>query len=96
MAKYGWRDPRRTGPADRYATVFGLAVTCAYVHIWGLRIDPRGQVLDTEDAEIPGLYAAGELVGGLYYHNYPGGSGLASGAVLGKVAGTSAAEDALD
>ncbi|PON14976.1 tricarballylate dehydrogenase [Candidatus Entotheonella serta] len=75
----------------------GFAVTCGITFTFGgLRINPRGQVLDTEDDEIPGLYAAGELVGGLYYHNYPGGSGLASGAVLGKVAGTSAAEDVLD
>jgi tricarballylate dehydrogenase len=75
----------------------GFAVTCGITFTFGgLHINPRGQVLDTEDAEIPGLYAAGELVGGLYYHNYPGGSGLASGAVLGKVAGTSAAEDVLD
>ncbi len=75
----------------------GFAVTCGITFTFGgLRINPRGQVLDTEDVEIPGLYAAGELVGGLYYHNYPGGSGLASGAVLGKVAGTSAAEDVMD
>jgi tricarballylate dehydrogenase len=39
---------------------------------------------------IPGLYAAGELVGGLFYFNYPGGSGLVSGSVFGKIAGTSA------
>jgi tricarballylate dehydrogenase len=50
-------------------------------------------VLDTEGNPIPGLYAAGELVGGIFYHNYPGGSGLTSGAVFGKLAGTSAAED---
>jgi tricarballylate dehydrogenase len=37
------------------------------------------------------LYAAGELVGGLFYFNYPGGSGLISGTVFGKIAGTSAA-----
>jgi tricarballylate dehydrogenase len=37
------------------------------------------------------LYAAGELVGGIFYHNYPGGTGLTSGAVFGKLAGTSAA-----
>jgi tricarballylate dehydrogenase len=40
---------------------------------------------------MPGLYAAGELVGGLFYFNYPGGTGLMSGAVFGKIAGTSAA-----
>jgi len=51
--------------------------------------------MDTEGNPMPGLYAAGELVGGLFYHNYPGGSGLAAGAVFGRLAGASAAEDAL-
>ncbi len=43
-----------------------------------------------DDAPIPGLYAAGEMVGGLFYFNYPGGSGLCAGAVFGKIAGDSA------
>ena len=43
---------------------------------------------------IPGLYAAGEMVGGLFYHNYPGGSGLSAGMVFGKLSGTSAGIDA--
>ena len=50
-----------------------------------------GQVEDTGGQPIRGLYAAGELVGGIFYHNYPGGTGLTSGAVFGKLAGTSAA-----
>lgn len=36
---------------------------------------------------IKGLFAAGEMVGGIFYFNYPGGSGLTSGAVFGKIAG---------
>jgi succinate dehydrogenase/fumarate reductase flavoprotein subunit len=40
---------------------------------------------------IGGLYAAGELVGGLFYFNYPGGTGLTSGSVFGRIAGNSAA-----
>jgi tricarballylate dehydrogenase len=32
-------------------------------------------VLDADGAPIPGLYAAGELVGGIFWFNYPGGSG---------------------
>jgi tricarballylate dehydrogenase len=48
-------------------------------------------VLNTDYQPIRGLYAAGELVGGLFYFNYPGGSGLTSGAVFGKIAGMSAA-----
>jgi tricarballylate dehydrogenase len=48
------------------------------------------QVIDTEGEPIPGLYAAGEMVGGIFYFNYPGGTGLMSGSVFGKIAGTSA------
>ena len=42
-------------------------------------------------AAVPGLHAAGEMVGGLFFHNYPGGTGLMSGAVFGRRAGASAA-----
>ena len=38
---------------------------------------------------------AGELVGGIFYHNYPGGTGLTSGSVFGKIAGTGGAADLL-
>ena len=70
----------------------GFAVTCGITFTFGgLKIDGEGRVLDTEDAPIPGLYAAGELVGGLFYHNYPGGSGLMAGSVFGKIAGHHAA-----
>ena len=48
-------------------------------------------MIDCELRPIPGLYAAGELVGGLFYHNYPGGAGLMAGAVFGRIAGRSAA-----
>ena len=52
----------------------------------GLRIDTDGRVLDTAERPISGLYAAGEL----FYFNYPGGTGLVSGSVFGKIAGTTA------
>ena len=42
---------------------------------------------------IAGLYTCGEMVGGLFHHNYPGGSGLMSGAVFGRIAGANAARD---
>ncbi len=75
----------------------GYAVTCGITFTFGgLRIDGQTRVLDTEDVPIPGLYAAGELVGGLFYHNYPGGSGLMAGAVFGRTAGSAAAESSLD
>ncbi|MBM2809989.1 MAG: tricarballylate dehydrogenase [Chloroflexi bacterium] len=73
----------------------GYAVTCGITFTFGgLRIDQRAQVLDTEERPIPGLFAAGELVGGLFYYNYPGGSGLMAGAVFGRLAGSGAADAA--
>jgi tricarballylate dehydrogenase len=73
----------------------GFGVTCGITFTFGgLRINNRGQVMDTSEEPIVGLYAAGELVGGLFYHNYAGGAGLMAGSVFGKLAGTSAAEDA--
>ncbi|MBI3326977.1 MAG: FAD-binding protein [Nitrospinae bacterium] len=88
--KSNWALPIDTPPFLGYAVTCGITFTFG-----GLKIDTRGQVLDTEGNAIPGLYAAGELVGGLFYHNYAGGSGRAAGAVFGKLAGSSAAEDAL-
>lgn len=74
----------------------GYAVTCGITFTFGgLRINPEAQVLDNENRPIPGLFAAGELVGGLFYYNYPGGSGLMAGAVFGRVAGASAAAAAI-
>ena len=74
----------------------GYAVTCGITFTFGgLKIDQRARVLDDRDAPITGLYGAGELVGGLFYHNYPGGAGLMAGAVFGRIAGSSAARAAL-
>ena len=89
--KTNWALPIDTPPYYAFAVTCGITFTFG-----GLRIDKRAQVLDTEDILMPGLYAAGELVGGLFYQNYPGGTGLCSGAVFGKIAGTSAARDVLN
>ena len=72
----------------------GFAVTCGVTFTFGgLRIDAASsQVLDAEDRPMAGLYAAGELVGGLFWNNYAGGTGLMAGAVFGRQAGRSAAE----
>ncbi len=88
--KSNWALPIDTPPYLGYAVTCGITFTFG-----GLKINNRAQVQDCEDVPIPGLYAAGELVGGLFYHNYPGGSGLMAGAVFGKIAGESGAMDAL-
>jgi tricarballylate dehydrogenase len=74
----------------------GYAVTCGITFTYGgLRIDPDGRVLREDDAPIPGLHAAGEIAGGLFFGNYPGGSGLMAGSVFGRRAGTTAAQTKL-
>ena len=71
----------------------GFVVTCGITFTFGgLRINRTAAVLDTGGERIPGLYAAGELVGGMFYGNYLGGAGLMSGAVFGRHAGKSASE----
>jgi tricarballylate dehydrogenase len=48
-------------------------------------------VQTVEGEPMPGLYATGELLGGLYFVKYPGGAGLMSGSVYGRIAGRNAA-----
>ena len=45
----------------------------------------------TNGVKIDGLFAAGEIVGGLYYHNYGSGTGLVAGVTFGRIAGSGAA-----
>ena len=56
-----------------------------------MRVTPETVWLGEDGAPLPGLFAAGELVGGLFYFNYPGGSGLTAGAVFGRLAGRNSA-----
>lgn len=49
-------------------------------------------IVSATHSEIRGLLCDGEMAGGLFYGNYPGGRGLASGAVIGRRAGAAAAE----
>ena len=66
-------------------------MTCGVTFTFGgLRITADGEVLNTDYKPIRGLYAAGELVGGLFYFNYPGGTGLMAGSVFGRIAGSRA------
>jgi tricarballylate dehydrogenase len=84
--KSNWANTIDDGPFEAYAVTCGVTFTFG-----GLRVDTSAQVIDTEGQPIPNLFAAGELVGGLFYFNYPGGTGLMAGAVFGRTAGRSAA-----
>jgi len=85
LNKTNWANTLDQPPFQAYNVTCGLTFTFG-----GLRINDSGQVLDTGLDAISGLYAAGELVGGLFYGNYPGGTGLMAGAVFGKLAGENA------
>jgi tricarballylate dehydrogenase len=88
--KSNWALPLDTPPYVGFAVTTGITFTFG-----GLRISADAQVIDGELRPVPGLFAAGELVGGLFYHNYPGGAGLMAGAVFGRIAGRAAARAAL-
>ncbi|CAL1712527.1 unnamed protein product [Somion occarium] len=69
-----------------------VKVACGITFTFGgLAIDPNtASVLSEQGKPVPGLFCTGELVGGLFHHNYPGGSGLTAGAVFGRKAGEEA------
>jgi tricarballylate dehydrogenase len=89
IPKSNWANPIDEPPFEAYAVTCGVTFTFG-----GLKIDREARVIDSDGRPIAGLYAAGELVGGLFYFNYPGGTGLMAGAVFGKIAGDSAGKKA--
>jgi tricarballylate dehydrogenase len=88
--KSNWANRIDTPPFEAYMITCGITFTFG-----GLAIEARTANVQAEEGHpIPGLYACGELVGGLFYFNYPGGAGLTAGAVFGRLAGTQAARHA--
>jgi tricarballylate dehydrogenase len=88
--KSSWALPIDTPPYTAYPVACGITFTYG-----GVAIDTKARVLDTSDKPIDRLYATGEITGGFFYYNYPGGAGLMRGAVFGRLAGTHAATKAM-
>ncbi|KAL2672886.1 hypothetical protein Neosp_013603 [[Neocosmospora] mangrovei] len=89
LAKSNWALPLEKGP------YLAVKVTCGITFTFGgLKVDPQTAQLihASTDRPIPGVFCVGEMMGGLFYSNYPGGSGLTSGAVFGRRAGEAAAQ----
>jgi tricarballylate dehydrogenase len=84
--KSNWAQKIDTPPYICYPVTCGITFTFG-----GIEINENSQVLDGRGRVMPGLYAAGEITGGFFYHNYPVGSGLMRGAVTGQIAGAHAA-----
>ena len=72
-----------------FAAMIGQPVALA--SIGGLRVNPKLQVLDAYLHPIPGLYAAGEIIGGLHGNSYIGGDSVGSCMTFGRLAGKSIA-----
>jgi tricarballylate dehydrogenase len=85
LPKSNWAQKLETPPYYAYPVTGGITFSFG-----GVKVSDRAQVIGTDWDAIPGLFACGEMVGGLFHNNYPGGSGLMSGAVFGRIAGRSA------
>ena len=83
--KSNWANTLDEPPFEAYAVTCGITFTFG-----GLRITTDAQVRRHRRRADPGPVRRGELVGGLFYFNYPGGTGLTAGAVFGRIAGRSA------
>jgi tricarballylate dehydrogenase len=86
--KSNWAYPLDSPPFFAYPVT--AAVTFTY---GGLRTDTVGRVLSGNGVAIPGLYAAGEIVG-LFYHEYPSATSVLKALTFGRLAGRHAAEAA--
>lgn len=88
IPKSNWALPLNKGPFMAIRVCCGVTFTFG-----GLAVDPKtsGVISSMTGKVIPGVYCCGEMLGGLFYENYPGGSGLTSGATFGRKAGIQAA-----
>ncbi|MFL6570400.1 MAG: FAD-dependent tricarballylate dehydrogenase TcuA [Burkholderiales bacterium] len=89
VPKSNWANTIDQPPFEAYAVTCGITFTFG-----GLKINNHAQVMSSDGPPIHGLYAAGELVGGIFWFNYPGGSGLTNGSVFGRIAGENAGKAA--
>lgn len=80
---------RKIVKAPFYIGPFGM---CRHHTMGGARIDTKARVLDREGKVIPGLYAAGEVTGGIHGTNRVGGNAIADIFTFGRIAGESAAK----
>jgi len=87
--KSNWAMPIDTPPFVAVPVTGGITLTFG-----GLAVNENGEVINTSDKIIQGLYATGEPIGGLYYDNYVGATSLVRGAVFGRIAGRHAAQRA--
>ncbi|KAI0409312.1 FAD/NAD-P-binding domain-containing protein [Xylaria palmicola] len=90
LPKSNWALPLEKGPFQAVEVTCGITFTFG-----GVAATPKAEVLsEATRSPIEGLWCAGEILGGLFFNNYPGGSGLTMGVIMGREAGQGAAERA--
>ena len=82
ISKSNWAQKIDQGPFKAFPVTGGITFTYG-----GLKVSKNGSVMNNQNKPIKGLFACGELIGGVFFNGYPGGSGLTSGAVFGRIAG---------
>ncbi len=85
--KSNWANAISEGPFEAYQVTCGITFTFG-----GVWINSDAAVLDAAGEVIPGLFACGEMAGGLFYFAGIDGLGLTYGAVFGRRAGEGAAQ----
>ena len=77
------------------APYYAIKITPAVHHtMGGIAINPKAEVLNEKGEVISGLFAAGEVTGGVHGANRLGGNAVADFTVFGRIAGQSAADNA--
>ena len=80
---------RKIEKAPFWASLSGMAV---HHTMGGVRINGEAKVIDRQGEVIPGLFAAGEITGGIHGSNRVGGNAILDIHVFGRIAGRSAAK----
>ena len=78
-------------PVDRPPFLCYPLISAPILTFGGVKVNTKAQVVNTDGETIPGLYAAGEVIG-LYYRNYAAATSVLRGMVFGRIAGADAAQ----
>lgn len=79
-----YKKPHPVAKAPFYAVPFQGGMTATF---GGPLINVKAEIQNLDGASIPGLYAAGNAAGGIFFHNYAGGAQLGAATVFGRIAG---------
>lgn len=86
-----YKTPHPIAKAPFYAVPFQGGLTATF---GGPLINTKAEIQSMDGRSIPGLYAAGNAAGGIFYHNYAGGAQLGAATVFGRIAGAELAKRA--